>query len=274
MVWPIVSRTAVRAPGFQLLAGRSTKTARHTWGPSGRDLPMHGFLLLAQGAGIYSDSEGRRETVVAGDLILLFPGLRHDYGPQQGQTWHESFIDCDGDLIRMLAGQGQLDRRNPLLRPPPDVSAPLARLIEDVEHVRLTDPAETQWRLHGAVLALARWNRGHEDAALEAGRRLLASEPARAMDPRSAADAAGMGWELFRKRFRARYGLPPARWRVHARCAAAAHDLVTSRRTVEAVAERFGFCDGAHLRRHFRAAMGVSPEVYRQLYGPGFHRRP
>ena len=105
MVWPIINRTAVRGPGFYLLAGRSTKTAMHTWGPRGRDLPMHGFLLLSHGDGTYSDSDGRRETMSAGDLILLFPGLRHDYGPQPGQIWNESFIDCDGDLPRLLAAQ-------------------------------------------------------------------------------------------------------------------------------------------------------------------------
>ncbi len=268
MVWPMLTRTTVRGPGFYLLAGRSSKTSRHTWWPPGRDLRMHGFLILAHGSGSYRDSDGRRETVAAGDLIVLFPGLHHDYGPGDGQCWQECYIDCDGDLLRLLAGQGLLDRRRPLLRQPGDGAAPLRRLIDDVEAGRLADPAETQWRLHGAVLALARWSRGGEDAALEAGRQLLTADPARPLDPRSAADAAGMGWELFRKRFRARYGLPPGRWRLQARCEAAAQALATSAVTVESVATGLGFCDGSHLRRHFRRAMGLSPEAYRRLHGP------
>jgi AraC-like DNA-binding protein len=267
MVWPSITRTAIRGSGFYLLAGRSTKTPEHTWGQPGRDLGMHGFLLLVNGSGTYRDGEGRRETVVAGDLFQLFPGLPHDYGPGPGERWEEAFIDGDGDLLRLLAAQGLLDRRHPLLHPPADAIAPLRRLIDDVEACQLSDPREAQWRLHSAVLALARWNRGAEDAALEAGRRVLAADPHLPLDPRAAADAAGLGWELFRKRFRARYGLPPARYRLHARCEAAAQTLVTGPATVEDVACSFGFCDGAHLRRHFRSVQGMSPEAYRRLYG-------
>jgi AraC-like DNA-binding protein len=267
MVWPRITRTAVRGPAFYLLAGRSTKTVPRCWGEAGRDLRMHGILLLVHGAGVYSDSDGRSEAMTAGDLILLFPGLRHNYGPGPGQIWQEAYIDCDGELIRLLAAQGLLDRRHPLLRPPTDATAPLRQLIDDVEAGRLSEPTETQWRLHGAVLTLARWNRGGEEAPLESARQVLVAEPARLIDPRQAAAAAGMGWELFRKRFRARYGLPPARYRLHARCEAAAQALVLGNSTVEVVAEQFGFCDGAHLRRHFRNAMGMSPEAWRRMYG-------
>lgn len=266
MVWPRLTRTAVRGAGFYLLAGRSSKTPDHTWGPAGRDLGMHGLLLLVAGAGTYRDGEGRREAMAPGDLIQLFPGLRHDYGPGPGQRWHEAYIDCDGDLPRLLAAQGLLDRRRPLLRPPPEAVLPLRRLIDEVEAERLVDPAQAQFRLHGAILALARGSRGAEDAALEAGRRALAADPARPLDPRAAADAAGMGWELFRKRFRARYGLPPGRYRLQARCETAAQALLSGG-TVEEVAERCGFCDAAHLRRHFRRAMGLPPEAWRRLYG-------
>jgi len=267
MVWPILTRTAVRGADFYLLAGRSSKHSQHTWGPAGRDLPMYGFLLLVHGDGLYRDSDGRRDMMTAGDLILLFPGLRHDYGPRPGEQWHEAYIDCDGGLMRLLAAQGLFDRSHPLLRPPRDITAPLRRLIDDVESGRLTDPAETQWRLHGTVLGLARWQRSGEDAALEAGRRILVADPATPRDPRAAADAAGMGWELFRKRFRARHGVPPARYRLHARCEAAAQLLVAGGLTVEAVAEATGFCDGAHLRRHFRSTLGMSPEAFRRLHG-------
>jgi len=266
MVWHRFNRVVIRGPGFHLYAGRSQKQPGHTWGPRGRELGMHGFLLLAEGAGAYRDSDGRREPVVAGDLLLLFPGLRHDYGPGPGQLWRELFLDCDGGIMALLATQGLLDRRRPLRHPPVDALAPLRRLIEDVEAHRIADPAEAQLRLHGAILALARWSHGAEDAALDAGRRSLAADLARPFDPRAAADAAGMGWELFRKRFRARYGLPPGRWRLQARCEAAG-DALLAGATVEAAAEQLGFCDGAHLRRHFRRLLGLAPEGWRRLHG-------
>ena len=267
MVWPRFRRSTIRdAGGFCLHAGRSCKPNDHSWGEQGRLLGMHGLLILERGAGTYSDGDGRHERTRPGDLIQLFPDLRHDYGPGPHDLWEERFIDCDGGIVTALAAQGLFDRSHPLLHPTPDALAALRRLIDDVEHGRLADPAEAQWRLHGALLTLARWRRGSEDAALERARCVLAANLATACDPRAAADAAGMGWELFRKRFRARYGLPPARWRLHARCEAAG-ELLVSGSTVEAVATAMGFCDGAHLRRHFRATMGMTPEGWRRLRG-------
>jgi AraC-like DNA-binding protein len=227
---------------------------------------MHGLLLLVRGAGVYRDGDGRRQAVRGGDLFLLFPGLRHDYGPDPGGLWEESFIDIDGDLPRMWERQGILDRRRPILSPPAEAVLPLRHLIAAIDDGSLADPHEAQWRLYGALLMIMRARPAGDDA-LEAGRRLLAADPERPLDPRRAAQAAGLGWELFRKRFRERYGVPPARYRLQQRCEAAAQRLLAEDATVDAVAERAGFCDGAHLRRHFRSVMGFSPEAFRRLHG-------
>lgn len=265
MSWPFFARRVLHAPDLIIRAGRSTKYPSHSWGKDGRDLGCHGVLILERGSGRYRDGDGRNEAVRDGALFLLFPGLRHEYGPGPGERWEESFVDCDGALPLLLERQGLLDRRRPLLRPGDDALRPLRLLIAAVESGRLADPAEAQWRLHGALLAAARAAPA-DDARLEAGRAALEAEPGRAMDPRAAADAAGMGWELFRKRFRARYGVPPARYRIHARCEAAAMLLLRSASDVDAVAAATGFCDGAHLRRHFRRAMGMPPETFRRLH--------
>jgi len=266
MPWPRFHRRVLRAPGFLIQAGWSTKEAEHAW-PGGRDLGMHGVLLLVRGVGYYRDASGVSEAVAAGHVFLLFPGLRHDYGPTPGAIWEEAFADLDGDLVRLLAAQGVLDQRRPVLAPPAAAVAPLRRLIDAVAEGRVSDAGDAQWRLHGALLHLARAARGAGADGLEAGRLALEADPARPLDPRAAARAAGMGWELFRKRFRARYGMPPGRWRLRARCEAAGEHLLATTDTVEAIAARSGFCDGAHLRRRFRELLGTTPEAYRRLHG-------
>ena len=266
MPWPRFHRRVLRAPGFLLQAGLSAKDPDHAW-PGGRDLGMHGVVLLVRGAGYYRDASGVSESVAEGHVLLLFPGLRHQYGPTPGAIWEEAFADLDGDLVRLLAAQGILDQRQPVQAPPPSAVAPLRRLIDAVAEGRLGDAGEAQWRLHGALLHLARAACASGEDGLEAGRLTLEADPAHPLDPRAAARAAGMGWELFRKRFRARYGMPPARWRLRARCEAAAEQLLATADTVEAIAARSGFCDGAHLRRRFRELLGASPESYRRLHG-------
>ncbi len=269
VTWPTFARVTVRGPELLLHAGRATKTPTHDWGPRGRDLGMHGVVLLVRGNGRYRDSDGRELEVNTGQLMLLFPGLRHDYGPRPGELWEEAFMDVDGGLVRLLEAQGVLDRRHPVRRIERSAWNQVLRLISDIELGRLAEPRESQWRLHGALLGLAPQTGGDADErALDRARKLLAAHPARPLDVRRAAAAAGMGWELFRKRFRARFGVPPGRYRLHVRCELAAQKLLQPEQTVDEVAEAAGFCDGAHLRRHFRATFGLSPDEFRRLHRP------
>ena len=227
---------------------------------------MHGFLILERGAGIYSDSQGLTEAVEPGAVILLFPGLRHEYGPGPGQRWEESFLDAGGPLMELLEVQGVLDRKQPVCRPPSSSISPLRRLIADVEHDRIHDPREAQWRLHGAILTLCR-DPVADAAGLAAGHACIRAQVTRPLDVTAAAAAAGMSVETFRKRYRDLYGLPPARARMHARCEAVAESLLAPGATLEHLAETFGFCDAAHLRRHFRKVFGLAPDEFRRLHG-------
>ncbi|MBN8525721.1 MAG: helix-turn-helix transcriptional regulator [Planctomycetes bacterium] len=267
MDWPRFARASLHGTACAIHAGRSTKLPSHSWGPQGRDLRMHGFLILERGYGTYRDGDGRRQQVQAGDVFLLFPGLRHEYGPGPGCAWEESFLDCSSDLAAMLERQGLLDRRRPVMRPAPAALAPLRQLINDIESRRMTDPVEAQWRLHGAILSLLRWQALPDDGDLERARALLSSEPGRAMDAFTAAAAIGLDPDAFRKRFRARYGVPPGRFRMAIRCEEAARLLLAGGDTVDDIAAALGFCDGAHLRRQFRLAMGLSPKAFRRQHG-------
>lgn len=267
-MWPGFLRRDLSAPGFALHAGHSTKTRSHAWPPPGRDLGMHGFLYLAEGSGRYRDSDGNHQAVSAGDLWALFPGLHHDYGPGPGEIWHETFLDVDGGLTRLFEEQGLLDRARPVWRPEPADAAPLLRLIDDIARGRLDDPQEAQWRLHGAVLTLARGrSRDDGDPAIDRARRILEQTPPdRPLDLRRVASEVGLGWEAFRKRFRNRLGHGPREHRLAARCHRAAELLLAPDADPAAVAAATGFCDPSHLGRHFRAVHGISPAAFRRSH--------
>jgi AraC-like DNA-binding protein len=186
-------------------------------------------------------------------------------------VWEESFLDIDGAFGPLAEGQRLLDRRQPVTTPPPAALAPLTHLITAIDDGSLADALEAQWRLLGILMVLARARpSGDGDgdaAALERGRRALAEHPERPFDLRRAAAAAGLGWELFRKRFRAHYGVAPGHYRLRLRCEAAAQRLLARGATVEGAASDTGFCDGAHLRKHFRAVIGMTPEAFRRAHG-------
>ena len=268
MEWPFYHARDLIAPGFDALAGYSQKYSNHEWGPSGRDLKKHGFLLLIVGEGTYWDSEHRHISVQAGDLFFLYPGLRHNYAPHPDSIWHEAFLDVHGDLCPLLERQGVLNRKCPVVRPPPDSLRPLRSLIDDIADASLTKPLEAQWRLHTALHHLsASLPHSNEDTSVDQTRRLLEDTPPdQAIDPERIAQEVGIGYETLRKRFKTITGLAMHAYRLRVRCQHAATLLANTQQSLEDIAIACGFCDTAHLTRHFRKHQGISPGAFRKLH--------
>lgn len=260
-------RTLVRPDGARIHAGHSTKDPTHTWGPDGRDLRMHGILLLTEGAGTYRDVHGS-VPLVAGTCLILFPGLAHDYGPGPGQRWTEAFFDLRLPLCALLESEGLWQRRQPVRRLDRAAATSLHQLIRDVVAGRLMDIALLQVRLHEfAVRSAPKPIMDPHEEALQQARRLLESEPLASITPQAAASAVGLGWEMFRRRFRSRFGLAPAQWRMRHRLEHAGRLLLEPTASVTSVAAATGFCDPYHFSKRFRTAMGCSPSRWRRDHG-------
>jgi transcriptional regulator GlxA family with amidase domain len=83
---------------------------------------------------------------------------------------------------------------------------------------------------------------------------------------RELAAHAGMSVRTFTRRFRAEVGLTPGQWLTGQRVERARHLLEGSDLSIDQVARRVGFATDVSLRRHFRAATGVSPNAYRHTF--------
>lgn len=66
------------------------------------------------------------------------------------------------------------------------------------------------------------------------------------------------------RRFQAEVGMPPRRFLIAVRLAAARELLATTDRAVEAIAAEVGFADASHFARAFRQATGLTPTAYRR----------
>jgi transcriptional regulator GlxA family with amidase domain len=81
------------------------------------------------------------------------------------------------------------------------------------------------------------------------------------------ASRAGLSSRQLARRFVAVTGLPPQRW-LHAERIRVAQELLeTSDATIDVIAARSGMGTATTLRRHFRAAVGVTPTAYRSTFG-------
>jgi len=77
---------------------------------------------------------------------------------------------------------------------------------------------------------------------------------------------AAMSPRTFARRFLAATGTTPYQWLVRQRVQHAQRLLETSDLSIEAVAERSGFCTAGNLRKHFSRIMHTSPQAYRHTF--------
>ncbi|MBW8796458.1 MAG: helix-turn-helix domain-containing protein [Streptomyces sp.] len=80
------------------------------------------------------------------------------------------------------------------------------------------------------------------------------------------ADHARMSRRTFARRFQEETGTSPGRWLIQQRVRRARDLLETSELSVDRIAAEVGFATGTSLRQHLHAAIGVSPQAYRNTF--------
>ena len=80
------------------------------------------------------------------------------------------------------------------------------------------------------------------------------------------ADCAHASPRTLHRRFLAETGMPPIRWLISRRVAAAQELLETTALGVEQIASRVGFGGAVSMRKHFVASVGVPPIEYRRAF--------
>ncbi|MER7179281.1 helix-turn-helix domain-containing protein [Streptomyces hyaluromycini] len=80
------------------------------------------------------------------------------------------------------------------------------------------------------------------------------------------AEHARMSRRTFARRFQEETGTSPGRWLIQQRVHRARHLLESSELSVDRIAAEVGFATGTSLRQHLHAAIGVSPQAYRNTF--------
>jgi len=107
------------------------------------------------------------------------------------------------------------------------------------------------------------WSPSAESPAVAAALQVLRGRTDGGVSSADLIRAAGCPGYTLVRRFRTEMGLTPHAWHLRQRIALACLDLERTAETIEAIAERFGFCDRHHFSRTFRRWRGVTPAAYR-----------
>nr|CAA9234579.1 hypothetical protein AVDCRST_MAG63-1272 [uncultured Armatimonadetes bacterium] len=232
----------------------------------------YAVMYLWEGSGRYEDASGRRRTVRAGDLVVVFPELAHSYGPRAaGERWSELYIVFDGPVFDLWRQTGLLDSAQPVHRLEP-VEEWLGKLKAIAEAPRPTTAAERLRELCRFQGLLAEALGVHPAREAEPGemrwlaraRGLLETDLSLEIDLSDVAAEVDLSYENFRKRFQQQVGVSPARYRATKRIEAARDLLRYTQMTNRQVAESLGFSDEFHFSKRFKQIAGTTPRAFRQ----------
>ena len=235
-----------------------------------RTLDWYGLVYVHRGSGAFYDAHGSRP-VRAGDLICLFPGVPHAYGPDADERWDEINVDFSGPAFAAWQGPGMLDPDEPVRHLKP-IGYWLSRFNELVGSVSRAHGIPTL-RDTGKLLELiAHMITDWQPAADKSANRWLEEVEVqldeipigREVDFGRIAGSFDLGEQAFRKKFRRLTGITPAQYRAKRLIEQACLILEQSNETSRSIARRLGFESEFYFSRRFKQFVGTSPREYRR----------
>lgn len=228
-------------------------------------------VLVLDGHGVHVDENGIRTEVSAGCLIQRIPGKVQSLLIDPDGRWLEFFICISRDLHAALVRMKLCDDRQNVLHPGvgPALLDGCLRL-QGLMHE--CDPTDALKLVPDALKLLLQWFDAHREHFSGDGERmlmrqacaLLADRNGTERSIRETADALGIGYESFRKRFRATMGLSPGSYAIRVRMDRAKLMLTEPGREIKEIALLLGFPDVSSFSRQFRKMVGVPPGAYRK----------
>jgi AraC-like DNA-binding protein len=232
-----------------------------------RTLRSFAVAYLLEGQGNYTTGKGAMRPLTAGDLLLIIPGVQHQYGPGRGQFWREFYIVFEGPIFELWRKAGLLDGLQPVYRLTP-IHFWQVRLAKIAGGAAAPTPLRRICQLQEFLSDVLAQQPGVTDADREWFRRASAMiesvTPGQSPDWYEIATQCGTGYELFRKKFTRVAGVAPARFR--AVCVMKqACELMGQRDLATAeISRKLGFANEFHFSRRFKQIAGCSPTVFRR----------
>jgi AraC-like DNA-binding protein len=227
-------------------------------------MPDH-ELILVTGGRLVLIEDGQRRELVAGDWLVLHPGVPHAGGAPYDRETAFMWIHFDPP-----AAGGGLDLPAHGHAPRPERAQDLARRLLD-ECERPGSPPVLRSHLFAALCAELACANAEEavdgDGLADRAQRLITLRFAENLSTADIAGELGCHPDHLTRAYRQRFGHPPLEGLHRRRIAWARRRLTDSAASQDCIAADCGYADARHFRRWFLRLAGVTPGAWRRLHG-------
>ncbi len=237
-----------------------------------RTLDCLSMTYVLKGRGRFLDPAGEHD-VHAGDVLLLFPGTPHAYGPPDGERWDEINVSFGGPVFESWQRPDMLDPARPVRRLEP-VDYWRQRFLQVLLPMAGAGNIQTpkDWgRLVELIAEMCTaWQRPPLNADtvwLERARHCLCGLPtAHDVNWHAVARDLGVSERGFRRKFKLLAGMTPGQFCSRHRIEQARRLLLESDAKVADIALALRFVNEFHFSRRFKQLTGLSPRAYRESH--------
>lgn len=264
-------------PGCAYPPEAGTHPAEHRTVATGRTVKEYQLVYISRGQGSLRVADSSTLLpVVAGQVILVLPGVPHAYRPDPDQGWTERWVGFKGPWADALRRAGVLSVEQPLYSP--GLDAAVLRLFEELFQILAEQrpffqarAAATVMRLVAEILALSRESEQDDDSAqlVERAKYLLAEKMDQNIRVEDLGDDLGVGRPRFYETFKTYTGLTPYQYFIQLKINRARELLSGGRCSVKETAARLGFDDPYYFSRLFKKKTGLSPSRWAQTRREG-----
>ncbi|MDD5351362.1 MAG: AraC family transcriptional regulator [Chthoniobacteraceae bacterium] len=246
------------------------------WLPrGGRILDCYQLLYIAAGRGTFASAAMGAVEIGRGSAFLVFPEVWHRYAPDAETGWTEYFLELRGPAMDRLRAAGVLRPQSAVFVP--GVEPELVEAFETLRRlageqgmgVREQMATLGMHLLARIVFARAPGEPSAEERAVRAAQSRMLERLGEGFEMTELAREFGIGYDRFRRCFKALTGLAPKQYYRQLQMRSAETLLLHSRRTLAEIAEELGFNSAFHLSAAFKEHAGMAPLRWRERGGEG-----